>query len=245
VFPLLAKRTDVARTAGKPLLHWAAERGYERGHHSLLPLVQRLCAAKVNLNHVHNGNTPLTTAIKHGRKVIVEELLNAGAKPVVPGVPHALDLAIKNAARGDTSVVDLLLESKWRPNVNYIDTAPDNRHSPLFDAALRTSRTARLAVRLLHCGADPNLPNKDGMTPLHSAAKFNSAKMVKQLLDRGRANPNVRSTFNRETPVHLAVKRGEPRAIKALSNWSRTKLYITDRYGKWPIHRFFAHGPPL
>jgi ankyrin repeat protein len=34
-------------------------------------------------------------------------------------------------------------------------------------------------------GADPNRPNKDGMTALHSAAGFNRPDVVKYLLARG------------------------------------------------------------
>jgi hypothetical protein len=46
-------------------------------------------------------------AIKH----IVAELVDAGAKQVVAGVPPALHLAVKYAARRDTAVVEMLL--KW------------------------------------------------------------------------------------------------------------------------------------
>jgi ankyrin repeat protein len=105
VFPLLAKRTTLSANVVKPLLHWAAERGYTRGHHSLLTLVQRLRHGGANINHVHHGHTPLTMAIKHGHEHIVAELVDAGAKQVVAGVPPALHLAVKYAVTRDTAVV--------------------------------------------------------------------------------------------------------------------------------------------
>jgi hypothetical protein len=244
VFPLLAKRTTLSAKVGKPLLHWAAERGYTRGHHSLLTLVQRLRHGGANINHVHNGHTPLTMAITHRHEHIVAELVDAGAKQVVAGVPPALHLAVKYAVRRDTAVAEMLLKCP-RADVNYIGTSREFRHPPLFEAALRINCAAKLAKCLIEAGADPSLANKEGMTPLHAAAMLNSAKMVETLLASRWAKPNVRTFSDWQTPLHLAVKRGEPRVIKALVSDGRTQLYVLNRDRQLPIHLLLSHEPPL
>jgi ankyrin repeat protein len=51
-------------------------------------------------------------------------------------------------------------------------------------------------------------------TPLHAAAGADFVDAIVLLLKRG-ANPDIRSTFG-ETPLDLAVRRGNEAAIRAL-----------------------------
>ena len=76
-----------------------------------------------------------------------------------------------------------------------------------------------LATMLLHCPqCDPNLPDRDGMTPLHMAAQQNSPGLAYALLSEPAeisTNPNV---ANREghTPLHLAGAAGYTEVIRVL-----------------------------
>jgi len=67
---------------------------------------------------------------------------------------------------------------------------------------------------LLEHGADPNVKNRDGKTPLHNAASEGHLEVVKLLLERG-ADPNVKDDDG-NTPLHNAAWRGHLEVVKLL-----------------------------
>jgi hypothetical protein len=70
----------------------------------------------------------------------------------------------------------------------------------------------------MRAGADPNVVDKSGVTPLHRAVRTRSAAAVEALLAAG-AEPRSRNRSG-STPLHLAVQNigagssGTPRAIE-------------------------------
>ncbi|MBR5184698.1 MAG: ankyrin repeat domain-containing protein, partial [Akkermansia sp.] len=67
---------------------------------------------------------------------------------------------------------------------------------------------------LLAAGADANLADKDGWTPLHSCAVYNLPDLVPMLLAAG-ANPLLRDNLG-QTPPELAEARGNMAVVRAL-----------------------------
>ena len=67
---------------------------------------------------------------------------------------------------------------------------------------------------LLAAGADANLADKDGWTPLHSCAVYNLPDLVPMLLAAG-ANPLLRDNLG-QTPAELAETRGNMAVVHAL-----------------------------
>ena len=76
-------------------------------------------------------------------------------------------------------------------------------------------RCAAIGRSLLQAGADPNLPNRDGLTPLHYAAQFALPLLCSELLEAG-ANPDLANAkglnpieslraFHGETPSHYGL----------------------------------------
>ena len=63
-------------------------------------------------------------------------------------------------------------------------------------------------------GADSNLANKGGCTPLHLAAISNNEDIVKLLINKG-ANPNV-ADMNGKTPIHFTEINGQKDVVKML-----------------------------
>lgn len=70
---------------------------------------------------------------------------------------------------------------------------------------------------LIANGADVNIENKIGLTPLKSAINAKNTVLVKLLLDKG-AKVNVASGLAKETPLHTAVRTGNIEIIKLLLN---------------------------
>ena len=170
------------------------------------------------------GNTPLEKAAKHGHTDLVRLLMDRGADPSITDEDGTtlLHLAAKS---GRTSLVKLLIERGVDPNkrddtgkntlFQAVDYNNQNRHTEAKDSV----------TMLLNGGADPNVhawdPNdieQCGMTPIHRAAEFGLADLVRLLLDRG-GDPNetdgVGSTllhwaaqFSKRDLVQLLMKRG-------------------------------------
>ncbi len=63
-------------------------------------------------------------------------------------------------------------------------------------------------------GADVNIKNKDGKTPLHIAVENNYEDIVKLLLQKN-ADVNAKDN-NGNTPLHIAVEKGNYFVIKEL-----------------------------
>lgn len=183
---------------GRSALMAAAEKGH-------LAVVEKLLAAGANVNaharypevegaHMYDkgaGETALVFALKNGHNAVAERLLAAGANVndgghggCVPesdmcgSSPYPLGLA---AARGDTKMVNALLQHKADPNFGLCEAASAGR--------------TEMVKLLLDKGAKVNEAISDCGAPLSCAVwqcSDNSQKTetVRLLLSRG-ANPNA------------------------------------------------------
>lgn len=77
---------------------------------------------------------------------------------------------------------------------------------------------------LLDEGADPNQVDRDGMTPLHLAARTNNAAIAKLLLECARVNCNVVDARGYK-PLLLAAKLGHVQVLDALLSCDRVDLF--------------------
>ena len=123
---------------------------------------------------IYVGDTPLHLAAAGYRVEIVKLLLAAGADPNAAG-NHRHSSPLHYAADG------------------YIN-------GPAWDAQEQV-KTIRC---LLDAGADINIQDKNGATPLHRAVRTRCAAAVKCLLEAG-CNPTLRNNPG-STPFHLAVQ---------------------------------------
>ena len=60
------------------------------------------------------------------------------------------------------------------------------------------SKSTKVALALLDHGADPNVADRTGMTPLHTAAQTGSPELAQALLAKG-ANPDARTNKTMQT----------------------------------------------
>jgi ankyrin repeat protein len=110
----------------------------------------------------------------------------------------------------------------------------------------------RIALAMLGNGADPNLPQKDGRTPLHAACERGYEGVARVLLRRG-AKVDALDT-ERRTPGDLASRAGHRRIVsllgenKALETDLRPAPVSSENFGLPPalVRDFvlFAHFAP-
>ena len=70
---------------------------------------------------------------------------------------------------------------------------------------------------IIHLGADINLPDNYGRTPLHVASAVDYPEMVEFLIEMG-ANINALTKTENQTPLHYAAQNDATSSLKVLLN---------------------------
>lgn len=154
----------------------------------------RSLAAGVDLSTTGDKNvTLLQWALLNKRLDSMKALLDAGADPLQPGMDS--DTVVHMAAMAnDSAYLSELLARKVNPNV----ANPVSGAGPLR-SALMGEREEQFRA-LLAAGADPNMADRMGNTPLHVAGQINEPARTLDLLNAG-ADPATRNaqgvTFQR------------------------------------------------
>lgn len=98
-------------------------------------------------------------------------------------------------------------------------------------ACLKSSNAVRFLEELQNAGADLNLRDFTGRTPLYIAAWNGYVRLVEFLLDKVDITiPNTRGY----TPLHAAVNRGNRWITKLL--YPRVDINVQDNYGQTALH---------
>ena len=90
-----------------------------------------------------------------------------------------------------------------------------------------------MVERLLKAGADPNLAQMSGMTPLMIASHTGNVEVVKSLLARG-ANVNAETTETKSTALMWAVAEPHPEIAKVLVE-GRADVHASSSKGFTPL----------
>ena len=222
----------------------------------------KLMAAGADPNaHLLSGETPLMEAARQGNLATIQALLAAGADPkaqeanggqnalmwavsqhhanvVDELVKHGADVNAHSktgftalmfaAQQGDADSARILLAAKENPN----EVMPKSGATPLIIAS--SIDAPEVATLLLDNGADPNVKDANGFTPLHHAVRDSDygvdpatkaiqVQVVKTLLAHG-ANPNARLQLDKEK-VAAEIK---AQAGNAGARTKRTAITITE-----------------
>jgi len=167
------------------------------------------CGVNPNIQN-KDGDTPLHSAALNGKSEVVKLLLEHGADPNIQNKD------------GMTPLHFATEYSPWHFAARY---------SP-WDSATERGYL-RVVKLLLEHGADPNIQNKDGMTPLHFATERGSPEVVKLLLEHG-ADPNIQENKFGWTPLHYAVSRCHVDVVRVLLDHG-ADLTIRDNKGMTPL----------
>lgn len=150
-----------------------------------------LAALKVLIEHgapleARNGEhaTPLMTAAQKRSAVVVDLLVEAGAKVGARDRQGRTALMYAAAYNRDAAVVDILLRSGAQ-----IDRGDRDGMTALMHALKQVVPSSAVVRLLLLAGADANFRDKSGWTPLKLAAVYNKTTEAAELLLGAGARP--------------------------------------------------------
>ena len=230
---------DSCNNEGQTPLHIACGNGMEVAY-----VVQLLLERGANVNARDNNlDTPLLAAVRVLNVDAARILLDHGAEPRVNNKVGKTSLHLfPEYAWGSTLEPTLL---KHRPLVlqHVVDVnAQDKYHTAPLHVAMELG-SSKVAQILLEHGAEPNVVNKDGQTPLHRAFKpqFDSkndaeiliASATHLLLQRG-ADVNAQDK-DHTTPLFLAIQRNMYDITRVLLTRG-AKPNVKNVDGKAPLH---------
>jgi len=172
---------------------------------------------------VERGMTALFFACYHGKKEMVECLLNRGAD--VHAKSKDAMRAMHAAISGKNVEIVKLLHAKGA-RVNDIDA---NGFSPLHHACMEGQLD--ICKFLLDKGAEVNRPSMVKTTPLHLAARSGNRAIVSLLMGRGAPIDPV-DMYGR-TPLALAFSSGMKEAGRALLDGGASLLCLKGTIPDW------------
>jgi len=174
------------------------------------------------------GQTPLLLALRTNRVDIVNLLIAEGAETNVQDDAGESPLLLAfQRAYGRASV-------PLRARYGY--TLSEAERTALT-AALHDSRRD-IIRRLLNRGANVNLKDKEGSTPLHYAARQPDEELADLLLANG-ADPNALDASGK-TPLHHAA-REDSDIVRVLLKYG-ARADVTDKDGDTPVHEAALRG---
>ncbi|QPC77262.1 hypothetical protein HYE68_008014 [Fusarium pseudograminearum] len=184
-----------------------------------------LINAGADINLVdYEGHTPLHVAIQHAHWSAATKLVQAGADLEVrlPDGKTALHLTIAMRNQEFTQVLisrGANVDRKLR------------EHTPLTMAI--STRCTPITAALLDMGANPNLPSRNGNTPLLAAAATGHDETVRYLIAHG-ADPTETHGQSGYTPMHMAAHKDKPHILRLLAE-SEAPIDVLDRNGETPL----------
>jgi len=192
--------------------------------HCHLDIVKACIEAKSDVNVIdRSGRTPLSLSHAMRRIDIAAALLEAKASPLEPQLDGKSMLFAEATRGGSNDDYDddvcvgkgskkgskaewmlLLLKHKALPFANEVDALGNNiLHRAILSVPGKGWGKQSLSFLAKYCLRSVRKRNKEGLTPLHLAAKENNWRAAKTLLSYG-AHPNARHPKNGRTALHFA-----------------------------------------
>lgn len=157
---------------------------------------------------------------------------------------------LKAVMKGDIELMETLINSELKPDLEIRDPEAKRKMTPLLLAAKQGDTKT---IILLHSkGAKLEAKDESGMTPLILAASLDKVEIMRELLARG---ADVRAVDKyKQTALHLAIIRSSDRAVSFLLNLNNpgqcgevegrktVDINAVDKSGSTPLHYCAKYG---
>ncbi|CAB0030028.1 unnamed protein product [Trichogramma brassicae] len=187
------------------------------------------------------GKTPLHVAIKNGKIKLVEILMRRGANPNLADKNGFTPLHIVCQSKyDDVDLLKMLFEAADKFNKPLQVDARDKSNCTPLHLALNCGHE-QIAEWLLRKGADLNLANAEGSTPLHliSAGKMDYVDLLKaffEISDEQTRTVKVDARDNEgKTPLHYAISHRHKKVFELLLR-RNADANVFDNYGSTALH---------
>lgn len=206
---------------GETLLHQAVEKNNTK-------IVQLLLKHNIEINHQANdGDTALHEAVKDNNEELIKMLLKANADPYIKNkegyTPWSLGMTSNKIG-----TVKLFLALKHDIN------APINEdnYTILYHTVSSPYQKPEITALLLKAGANPNIKDKRGYTPLIAVSDTATDLPILKLLLEAGADPNATNEYG--TALHRAARNKNIEAVKILLK-AKADPNIKDSDGNTPL----------
>ena len=222
-----AKIMNAETSAPTPL--WCAVQQNHSG------CVSTLVAAGADTDFVNDaGDTPLWWALKHGYTKMAETLLglSANVDKLAGTGKSAVWLAMR---RNDAGLLEKVLTAGGSPS----DMDESEAGEPPLVHAARLGHHGFVGC-LLAASGDPDVPGKDGATPLMLAVEHDDAALVEVLLGSN-ADPNIAGRDGRTALTVCCATNGNPKIVELLVQ-AQASVTQTNLRGDTPLHVYAKRG---
>ena len=187
----------------------------------------------VNLREGNMGLTPLSSAIFQGQSNIVARLLAREDLSLNEDRPALIWAAYV----GDARIVKLLLDHSKAQ----LDMRDDCGRTALLNAT-RKCRNVEVIRVLLEAGANPNIADNSGFTPLLEAMHNGYTSVVKELIDRKKEVISILNHVGGNL-IHIATQNGGGGILRLLlENPRELDINAQDVDGRTALHHATLRG---
>ena len=242
-------RGEVADLEGNTLFHYCAKSQNQEDAVKLLKLLPIDYYSGLNAKVNKNGDTMLHVALKKKKLDIYHEMIdrfNPYSGYICPWFNHILSaknkaentiltIAIKSSCISDQDI-EMMMAKLRRKQIHSLCQITDRENNTVLHL-VTMNRRHELITYLATQPVDVHKLNRAGLTSLHEAVKKDYVETLRHLYEkiRHREVDINEQTSERETAMHIAMKKGSKQMIDLLVEFGGD-LDAQDEDGNTPLH---------